>query len=154
MTAREVMNRPRREGWTERSGKGSHRKFTKSGYPSVIVPDHRGDLNAACFTRSAVPPVGNGRRSDEGMTIAEPDDAGGYWISFPGRDGIGSAATSADQIVPQARDALEAVATDEDDGDLPLSIEDGAMPPADLTGYDNPLVVMIPFEVTARAAAG
>ena len=88
------------------------------------------------------------------MTIAEPDDAGGYWISFPGRDGIGSAATSADQIVPQARDALEAVATDEDDADLPLSIEDGAMPPADLTGYDNPLVVMIPFEVTARAAAG
>ena len=28
-------------------GQGSHRKFTKSGYPSVIVPDHRGDLNAS-----------------------------------------------------------------------------------------------------------
>ena len=45
VTAPEVMNRPRREGWTERSGKGSHRNFTKSGSkPSVIVTDHRGDL--------------------------------------------------------------------------------------------------------------
>ena len=44
MTAREVMNRLRREGWAERSGKGSHRKFMKSGSQSVIVPDHRGDL--------------------------------------------------------------------------------------------------------------
>ena len=85
--------------------------------------------------------------------VAEPDDAGGFWISFPGRDGITSAAISAAQIVPQARDALESVAMDEDDGELPLSIEDGAMPPVDLTGYDNPLVVVIPFEVTAHAAA-
>jgi predicted RNase H-like HicB family nuclease len=85
--------------------------------------------------------------------VAEPDDAGGFWISFPRRDGIRSAATSADQIVSQARDALASVAKDEDDGELPLSIEEGAMPPTDLTGHDNPLVIAIPFEVTARAAA-
>ena len=53
----------------------------------------------------------------------------------------------------QARDALDSVAMDEDGGELPLSIEDGAMPPVDLSGYDNPLVVVIPFEVTAHAAA-
>ena len=57
------------------------------------------------------------------------------------------------QIVPQARDALDSVAMDEDGGELPLSIEDGAMPPVDLSGYDNPLVVVILFEVTAHAAA-
>jgi predicted RNA binding protein YcfA (HicA-like mRNA interferase family) len=44
VTAREVMNRLRREGWAERGGKGSHRKFSKPGYPNVIVPNHRGDL--------------------------------------------------------------------------------------------------------------
>jgi hypothetical protein len=40
-------------------------------------------------------------------------------------------------------------------GDLPLSIEDGARPPVDLTGYDSPLVVVIPFEpvTVAKKAA-
>ena len=44
MTAREVMNRLRREGWAEHPGKGSHIKFTKAGGRMVIVPNHRGDL--------------------------------------------------------------------------------------------------------------
>ena len=31
--------------------------------------------------------------------VAEPDEEGGFWISFPGRDGIASAASSAVAIV-------------------------------------------------------
>ena len=85
--------------------------------------------------------------------VAEPDDAGGFWISFPDRAGITSAAMSAGEIVSQARDALESVLMDPP-GDLPLSIEDGARPPVDLTGYDSPLVVVIPFEpITVAKAA-
>jgi len=41
--------------------------------------------------------------------VAEPDEAGGFWISFPGRDRITSAASSAIEIVAQARNALESV---------------------------------------------
>jgi predicted RNA binding protein YcfA (HicA-like mRNA interferase family) len=44
LTAREVMNRLRREGWTERPGKGSHAVFAKAGYDIVPVPNHRGDI--------------------------------------------------------------------------------------------------------------
>lgn len=44
MTAREVMNRLRREGWAERQGKGSHAVFSKPGQFNVIVPRHSGDL--------------------------------------------------------------------------------------------------------------
>jgi predicted RNA binding protein YcfA (HicA-like mRNA interferase family) len=43
LTTREVMNRLRREGWEERSGKGSHVVFTKPGH-TVVVPKHRGDI--------------------------------------------------------------------------------------------------------------
>ena len=39
--------------------------------------------------------------------IAEPDDAGGFWLSFPDGPGIISAATSAAEIVAQARDASQ-----------------------------------------------
>jgi hypothetical protein len=84
--------------------------------------------------------------------IAEPDDAGGFWISFPDRPGITSAAASAVEIVSQARDALESVLM-YPPGDLPLSIEAGARPPANLHEYDNPLVVVIPFEPVAVAKA-
>jgi hypothetical protein len=91
------------------TGQGLAPKVHEVGHPSVIVPDHRGDVKRGLLHSICRAAVGNGRRNDEGMTmhhyyaVAEPDDAGGYWISFPGRDGIGSAATSADQIVPQAR---------------------------------------------------
>jgi predicted RNA binding protein YcfA (HicA-like mRNA interferase family) len=44
VTAREVMNRLRREGWAERTGKGSHVVFTKSGHRNIPVPRHGGDL--------------------------------------------------------------------------------------------------------------
>ena len=86
--------------------------------------------------------------------VCEPDDAGGFWISFPGRDGITSAAASAGQIVFQARDALETVLMYEGtQADLPPSIEDGARPPVDLSDYDKPLVVVIPFEPAKAARA-
>ncbi len=85
--------------------------------------------------------------------VAEPDDAGVFWISFPDRPGITSAAASAGAIVSQAQDALESVLM-YPPGDLPPSVEDGARPPANLADYDNPIVVVIPFEppVAARAA--
>ena len=39
-------------------------------------------------------------------------------------------------------------------GDLPLSIEDGAKPPADLSEFERPtMVVVIPFEHTTEAKA-
>jgi predicted RNase H-like HicB family nuclease len=85
--------------------------------------------------------------------VAEPDDVGGFWISFPGRDGITSAASSAVEIVAQARDALESVLM-YPPADLPPSIEDGAKPPADLSDYDpQAIVVVIPFEPATAARA-
>jgi predicted RNA binding protein YcfA (HicA-like mRNA interferase family) len=44
MTAREAMNRLRRQGWTERPGKGSHVIFRKAGRPLVIVSNHAGAI--------------------------------------------------------------------------------------------------------------
>jgi predicted RNA binding protein YcfA (HicA-like mRNA interferase family) len=44
MTAREVMQRLRREGWSERPGKGSHVIFTKQGQKNITVSSHGGDL--------------------------------------------------------------------------------------------------------------
>jgi predicted RNA binding protein YcfA (HicA-like mRNA interferase family) len=43
MTPREVMSRLRREGWTERPGKGSHVVFVKADR-AVVVSNHRGDI--------------------------------------------------------------------------------------------------------------
>lgn len=83
--------------------------------------------------------------------IAEPGDGGSWWISFPGRDGITSAALNATQIVSQAQDALESAAVH--GGRLPPSIEDGATPPTDLSEFQAPvMVVVIPFAVAAAAA--
>ncbi len=85
--------------------------------------------------------------------VAEPDEAGGFWMSFPGRDGITSAASSAVEIVAQARDALESLLM-YPPADLPLSIEAGAKPPTDLTGYDpRSIMVVIPFEPATAAKA-
>jgi predicted RNA binding protein YcfA (HicA-like mRNA interferase family) len=44
MTAREVINRLRREGWADRQGKGSHTIFSKDGHNAIVVSNHRGDL--------------------------------------------------------------------------------------------------------------
>jgi predicted RNA binding protein YcfA (HicA-like mRNA interferase family) len=38
------MNRLRREGWAERSGKESHVIFTKPGHKNIPVSRHGGDL--------------------------------------------------------------------------------------------------------------
>jgi len=85
--------------------------------------------------------------------VAERGQDGAWWISFPGRDGITSAADDAAQIVEQAHDALASAAMY--GGRLPVSIEDGATPPDDLADYGEPaMVVVIPFAVPdSRAAA-
>ncbi len=43
MTAREAMNRLRREGWMARLGKGSHVIFKKDGR-RVVVSNHAGEI--------------------------------------------------------------------------------------------------------------
>jgi predicted RNA binding protein YcfA (HicA-like mRNA interferase family) len=43
LTPREVMSRLRREGWTERPGKGSHAIFRKDDR-TVVVSNHKGDI--------------------------------------------------------------------------------------------------------------
>ena len=84
--------------------------------------------------------------------IVEAGDHGSWWISFPGRDGIVSAADDATQIVAQARDALESAAMH--GGRLPPAIEDGALPPADLSDFATPaMIVVIPFVRALSAAA-
>jgi predicted RNase H-like HicB family nuclease len=85
--------------------------------------------------------------------IAEPSDDGKtWWISFPGRDGIISAADDAKQIVAQAQDALESAAMH--GGRLPPAIEDGASPPTDLSDFRaRAMVVVIPFVPAAAKAA-
>ncbi len=42
--------------------------------------------------------------------VAEAGEGESWWISFPGRDGIVSAADDARQIVQQAQDTLESAA--------------------------------------------
>jgi predicted RNase H-like HicB family nuclease len=93
----------------------------------------------------AIAPVKEGMAMPHYYAIAEAGDDGSWWISFPGRDGITSAADDAKQIVAQAQDALESVAMH--GGRLPLAIEDGAAPPTDLSEFQKPtMVVVIPFE--------
>jgi predicted RNA binding protein YcfA (HicA-like mRNA interferase family) len=43
MTAREAIQRLRREGWAERPGKGSHMIFKKDGR-RVVVSNHPGEI--------------------------------------------------------------------------------------------------------------
>ena len=43
MTAREAIARLRREGWQQRSGKGSHLVFMRDGQITV-VSNHKGDI--------------------------------------------------------------------------------------------------------------
>jgi predicted RNA binding protein YcfA (HicA-like mRNA interferase family) len=43
VTAREAINRLRREGWIERRGKGAHVIFKKDGR-RVVVSNHAGDI--------------------------------------------------------------------------------------------------------------
>jgi len=117
--------------------------------------DHTPRWRRATYAGMLQPPAGGVRRGGEKRAIqhyyaiAEPIGAGGFRIRFPNRRGVTSAAMTARDIVAQAQNAL-ALMLRHPAADLPRSIEDGARPPADLSDYDSPLVVVIPFE---RAAA-
>jgi hypothetical protein len=81
--------------------------------------------------------------------IAERGRDGGWFLTFPG-GGVGfSFAENAEEIVPQGQDWLETAAMD--GGQLPLSIEGGAKPPTDLSEFESPLIVVIPFVPAAMA---
>lgn len=86
------------------------------------------------------------------IAIAEPgDDGHTWWISFPGLDGVTSAADDALGIAAHAREALEsAVAAGLA---LPPAVEDGVVPLYDPNHYENPLVVLVPWDAVALAAA-
>jgi predicted RNase H-like HicB family nuclease len=83
------------------------------------------------------------------IAIAEASEDGTWWISFPGLPGVTSAANGAEQIAPQAQDALASAA--EAGAVLPPAIEDGAIPPDDLGEYHKPLVVLVPYAAPAPA---
>jgi predicted RNase H-like HicB family nuclease len=86
------------------------------------------------------------------IAIAEPSDDGKtWWISFPGFPGVTSAADGAEQIATQARDALTSAI--EAGAALPPAIEDGVIPPYDLSEYDRPLVVLVPYAPTPVVVA-
>ena len=87
------------------------------------------------------------------IALAEPDDDGKtWWISFPNFPGVTSAADKPEQIAAQARDALRSVV--DAGAALPPAIEDGAIPPYNLSEYENPLVVLVPYAAPATADVG
>ena len=105
------------------------------------TPRWRRATHAGTLQRSA----GNSRRSDAAgaqhyYALVEPIGRGGFRIRFPNRPGITSATMTARDIVTQAQKALTLMLR-HPSADLPRSIEDGAQPPADLSDYDDPLVV-------------
>lgn len=86
--------------------------------------------------------------------IAERGDDSTWWISFPDRPGIISAADDAEEIVAQAQDALRSVLMYPPGDHLPRSIEEGATPPTELSDFEPPfLVVVIPFDLVVEKAA-
>jgi hypothetical protein len=99
------------------------------------------------------PSSGTGRAGESGWqlehdyAIAERGIGKTWWMSFPGRDGIISAADDSGQIVAQAQDALTSAAIY---GGC-HGIEDGTMLPADLSDFEQPA---IPFAAPATWAAG
>jgi predicted RNase H-like HicB family nuclease len=85
------------------------------------------------------------------IAIAEPSADGTWWISFPGLPGVTSAADGPEQIAPQAQNALASAI--EPGAALPPALEDGVIPPYDLSEYRNPLVVLVPYIAPAAVAA-
>jgi predicted RNase H-like HicB family nuclease len=84
--------------------------------------------------------------------IAERGSDGGWFLTFPHGGAGYSFAESAEEIVSQAQDWLGSVLIG--DGRLPLSIEDGARPPADLSEFEKPtIVVVVPYEPATLAKA-
>jgi predicted RNase H-like HicB family nuclease len=79
------------------------------------------------------------------FVIAGRGDGHTWWLSFPDLPGLYAAADDPGDIRAQVRDALD-TAVDAGMG-LPRSIEDGAMPPADLSEFEDPtIVVVVPYE--------
>jgi predicted RNase H-like HicB family nuclease len=113
--------------------------------------DHTPRWRRAPYLGTMPRPVRSSRRSDaEGATrhyyaVAESAVTGGFRIRFPDRPDITSAAMTERDIVAQAQDAL-ALMLRHPAADLPRSVEEGAEPPTNLSGYVDPLVVLIPFE--------
>ena len=84
--------------------------------------------------------------------IAERGGGRTWWLSFPDLPGVYSAADDPGDIQAQVRDALD-TAVDAGMG-LPRSIEDGAKPPADLSEFEQPtIVVVVPYAHTEEAKA-
>ncbi len=90
------------------------------------------------------------------VAIAErPSEPGAaWWISFPSFPGVTSAATTAEEIEPQARDALATAleAMQREGLASPAPVEEAGLPAYDLTEYDHPLVLLIPSPELAEAA--
>ena len=81
--------------------------------------------------------------------VAERGRDGGWFLTFPGGAGY-SFAETAEAIVAQGQDWLATAAMD--GGELPRTIENGARPPADLSDFEPPVIlVVIPFEAEAQA---
>ena len=79
------------------------------------------------------------------IAIAEASgDGHSWWISFPGLPGVTSAANAPSQITQQARDALTSAV--EAGASLPPSVEDAGIPPYDLSGLRDPLVMMVSYD--------
>jgi predicted RNase H-like HicB family nuclease len=84
--------------------------------------------------------------------IAERGDGRTWWLSFPDLPGVYSAADDPGDIRTQVRDALD-TAVSAGMG-LPLSIEDGDRPPADLSAFEEPTIVVVaPYEPATVAKA-
>ena len=118
--------------------------------------DHTPRWRRASYAGTLQQAAGNSRRSNAEETmkhyyaVVEPASTGGFRIRFPDRPSITSAATTVQDIVAQAQDAL-ALMLRHPAADLPRSIEEGAEPPTNLNGYVAPLVVVVPFERVAAA---
>jgi hypothetical protein len=78
-------------------------------------------------------------------------DGKSWWISFPGLDGVTSAADGPVEIATQPADAL--LSAVQAGMTLPLAIEDGAIPHYHIGLYQNPLVVLVPYTASASATA-
>ncbi len=124
MTAREAMNRLRREGWAERAGKGAHVIFKKGGR-RVVVSNHAD------------------RRPGESN----------WSITFPDVPGVTSVAEKFADVMRQAKDALATAVEDmEQDGEtLPPSVEEDVLPDYDRTAFHDPRTLLVPVETTGRA---
>jgi hypothetical protein len=84
--------------------------------------------------------------------IAERGNGRAWWLSFPGPPGVFSVADDAGEIAMQATDALSAAV---DVGlSLPVSVEDGAKPPVNLSEFEAAaMVVVISFDAVSAKVA-